>query len=86
MKYLIIGLGNYGTVLAEELTALDMKKVVGVDFNETHVDRLKDKMATSFVVDVTDEVALRVLPIKTVDVVIVAIGENFGLLFVWFHC
>lgn len=77
MKYLIIGLGNYGTVLAEELTALG-HEVVGVDFNETHVDRLKDKMATSFVVDVTDEVALRVLPIKTVDVVIVAIGENFG--------
>lgn len=50
MKYLIIGLGNYGTVLAEELTALG-HEVVGVDFNETHVDRLKDKMATSFVVD-----------------------------------
>lgn len=77
MKYLIIGLGNYGTVLAEELTALG-HEVVGVDFNETHVDRLKDKMATSFVIDVTDEVALSVLPLKTVDVVIVAIGENFG--------
>lgn len=77
MKYLIIGLGNYGTVLAEELTALG-HEVVGVDSDETHVERLKDKMATSFVVDVTDEAALGVLPLKTVDVVIVAIGENFG--------
>ena len=77
MKYLIIGLGNYGAVLAEELTSLG-HEVVGVDSEETHVDRLKDKMATSFVLDVTDELALSVLPLKTVDVVIVAIGENFG--------
>ena len=77
MKYLIIGLGNYGGVLAEELTALG-HEVVGVDQNELHVDRLKDKMAVSFVIDATDEMALQVLPLKTVDVVIVAIGENFG--------
>lgn len=77
MKYLIIGLGNYGGVLAEELTALG-HEVVGVDQNELHVDRLKDKMAVSFVIDATDEMVLQVLPLKTVDVVIVAIGENFG--------
>ena len=35
-------------------------------------------MAVSFVIDATDEMALQVLPLKTVDVVIVAIGENFG--------
>ena len=77
MKYLIIGLGNYGGVLAEELTGLG-HEVVGVDSEELQVDRIKDKLATSFVLDATDELALSVLPLKNVDIVIVAIGENFG--------
>ena len=77
MKYLIIGLGHYGGLLAEELTALG-HEVVGVDKDELHVDRVKDKMATSFVLDATDETALSVLPVKNVDLVIVAVGDNFG--------
>lgn len=76
MKFLIIGLGNYGSVLAEELTVLG-HEVVGVDSTPSRVERLKDKMATSFVMDATDETALPVLPLKSVDVVIVAIGESF---------
>lgn len=35
-------------------------------------------MATAFVIDATDEQSLSVLPLNSVDVVIVAIGENFG--------
>ena len=77
MKYIVIGLGNYGAALVEGLTSLG-HEVVGVDTNELNVDRLKDKMVTSFVLDVTDETALPVLPLKTVDVVVVAIGEDFG--------
>ena len=42
------------------------------------VDSLKDKVATAFVIDATDGQALSVLPLNSVDVVIVAIGENFG--------
>lgn len=77
MKYIVIGLGNYGAVLAEELTSLG-HEVIGVDQNEQNVDRMKDKVATSYALDVTDEAALTVLPLQSVDVVIVAIGENFG--------
>ena len=77
MKYIIIGLGNYGGVLAEELSVLG-HEVIGVDTNEHRVDVLKDKIATSFIIDATDEQSLSVLPLKDVDVVIVAIGENFG--------
>lgn len=77
MKYIVIGLGNYGGVLAEELTALG-HEVIGVDCNELHVDRLKDKIATAFVLDATDELSLSTLPLKKVDIVVVAIGENFG--------
>lgn len=77
MKYLIIGLGNYGGVLAEELTMLG-HEVVGVDSEELQAERYKDKVATTYVLDATDEMALSVLPLNGVDIVIVAIGENFG--------
>lgn len=77
MKYIIIGLGNYGHVLAEELSALG-HEVIGADISESRVDSIKDKVATAFVIDATDELSLSVLPLNSVDIVIVAIGENFG--------
>lgn len=77
MKCIIIGLGNYGSVLAEELTLLG-HEVIGVDSREGKVDQIKEKIATSFIIDATDEQALGILPLKAVDVVIVTIGENFG--------
>lgn len=77
MKYIIIGLGNYGRVLAEELSALG-HEIIGADISESRVDSIKDKVATAFVIDATDEQALSVLPLNSVDIVIVAIGENFG--------
>ena len=77
MKYIIIGLGNYGGVLAEELSMLG-NEVIGVDMNRHHVELLKDKIAASFIMDATDEEALLALPLKEVDVVIVCIGENLG--------
>lgn len=77
MKYIIIGLGNYGAVLAEELTALG-HEVIGADYRDDRVQDLKERIATAFVLDATHEDALGALPVKDVDVVIVAIGENFG--------
>lgn len=77
MKYIIIGLGNYGHVLAEELSALG-HEVIGADISDSRVDSIKNKVATAFVIDATDEQSLSVLPLNSVDVVIVAIGENFG--------
>lgn len=77
MKYIIIGLGNYGTALAEELSGLG-HEVVAVDEDMTKVEAIKDKLAGAFQLDATDRSALRVLPLRDVDIVIVAIGENFG--------
>lgn len=77
MKYIIIGLGNYGHVLAEELSALG-HEVIGADIIPSRVDSVKDKIATAFLLDAADDQALSALPLNTVDVVIVAIGENFG--------
>ena len=74
MKYIIIGLGNYGHVLAEELSALG-HEIIGADISESRVDSIKDKVATAFVIDATDEQSLSVLPLNSVDIVVVAIGE-----------
>ncbi len=77
MKYIIIGLGNFGTVLADEFTNMG-HEVIGADINESRVENIKDKIATAFVLDASDSHALDILPVTTVDAVIVAIGENFG--------
>lgn len=77
MKYIIIGLGNYGHMLAEELAALG-HEVIGADVSASRVDSVKEKIATAFVLNATDGQALSVLPLNSVDIVIVAIGENFG--------
>ena len=69
MKYIIIGLGNYGGVLAEELSLLG-NEVIGVDTDEHRVEMLKDKIAASFILDATEEQAMSLLPLKDVDIVI----------------
>ena len=46
MKYIIIGLGNYGHVLAEELSALG-HEVIGADVSAGRVDSLKEKIGYS---------------------------------------
>ena len=67
MKYIIIGLGNYGHVLAEELSALG-HEIIGADISESRVDSIKDKVATAFVIDATDEQSLSLLPLNIVDI------------------
>lgn len=77
MRYLIIGLGIYGSNLALELTDMG-HEVVGADRNASNVEAIKDNISTAYILDSTDETALSVLPLKNVDLVIVAIGEDFG--------
>ena len=77
MRYLIIGLGIYGTNLAKDLTDLG-HEVIGADIKAPNVDAIKDYIATAYIIDSTEESAIGVLPLKNVDLVIVTIGENFG--------
>lgn len=77
MRYLIIGLGIYGSNLAVDLTNMG-HEVIGADVNASLVESIKDYISTAYIIDSTDEISLSVLPLKNVDLVIVAIGENFG--------
>lgn len=77
MRYLIIGLGIYGTNLATDLTDMG-HEVIGADIAAHKVEAIKDYISTAYIIDSTDEQSLNALPLKNVDLVIVAIGENFG--------
>lgn len=77
MKYLVIGLGNYGYSLAAELAATG-NEVVVADNDQNHIDSIKDKVAAAFLMDVTDEMSLSVLPLHEVDWVVVTLGKSFG--------
>ena len=77
MRYLIIGLGIYGSNLAIDLASMG-HEVIGADMNPTLVEAIKDNISTAYIIDSTDVTSLSVLPFKNVDLVIVAIGENFG--------
>jgi trk system potassium uptake protein TrkA len=77
MKYIIIGLGNFGSSLAEKLTSAG-HEVIGVDKNMTRVEALKERVTHSVCLDSADPEAVLSLPLKNADVVIICIGENEG--------
>lgn len=77
MKFLIIGLGNFGTSLARKLTHLG-HEVIGVDKKFEKVEELKDQIAQAICIDCKYQDAVNNLPLKNTDVVIVAIGEDEG--------
>lgn len=77
MKYIIIGLGNFGSSLAEKLTAIG-HEVIGVDSKMNRVDAYKEKITHTICLDSTDQQAVSQLPLKDTDVVIVCIGEDEG--------
>lgn len=77
MKYIVIGLGNFGSVLATRLTQMG-HEVIGVDDHRSRVDELRDSLSSTILMDASDPDALKTLPLSQVDMVIVAIGENFA--------
>jgi trk system potassium uptake protein len=77
MKYIIIGLGNFGASLAAMLTDRG-HEVIGIDSRMNRVDEHKDLITSTICLDCADMHALSTLPLNEADVVIVAIGEDFG--------
>lgn len=77
MNFVIIGLGNFGASLAKKLTALG-HDVIGVDKDMARVEFFKDTIKNTVSMDITDIHALKTLPLKDCDMVIVCIGHDFG--------
>lgn len=77
MKYIVIGLGSFGSSLAVKLTAAG-NEVMGVDISVNRIETLKEKITHAVSIDCTDPVMAKELPIKDTDVVVVCIGEDKG--------
>ncbi|MEN2435626.1 TrkA family potassium uptake protein [Weeksellaceae bacterium A-14] len=77
MKFIIIGLGNFGGSLAEKLTQQG-NEVIGVDSRDEKVVALKDKLSHTICMNATEQSAITHLPLKNTDVVMVCIGEDEG--------
>ena len=77
MKFLVIGLGNLGRAIAENLTRIG-DEVIGVDLNLHKVEAVKQKISGSVSLDTTDRDALNTLPLSEMDAIFVTYGKNFG--------
>ena len=77
MKVCVIGLGRFGYSVA---TVLADKKieVLAVDSNESIITSIKDQVTQAVCMNVTKESDLRSLGVDEMDIVIVAMGENFS--------
>jgi len=73
--FAVIGLGQFGHAVVEELVSNGMD-VIAIDNNEERVKAIGAILPTCFVADSTNEKALKELGVPEVDSVIVAFGDN----------
>ncbi|MFD2513241.1 NAD-binding protein [Pontibacter locisalis] len=77
MKFIIIGLGYFGSSLSIKLTDMG-HEVIAVDKDLEKVTMYKDRITHTGALDATSIQALSTLPLRETDVVLVGIGEDFG--------
>ncbi|MCU0363725.1 MAG: TrkA family potassium uptake protein [Bacteroidales bacterium] len=77
MKYVVIGLGLFGSKCAENLTAMG-HEVLGIDNDPDILEEYKESFTSVMRMDTTSVNAMKTLPLDDIDAVIVAIGEDVG--------
>ncbi|MBK6932514.1 MAG: TrkA family potassium uptake protein [Saprospirales bacterium] len=77
MKFVIIGLGNFGASLGKRLIE-EGHEVIGVDNNANHTTQLQDSLTYVISTDTTEEQNIAQLPIDEADYAVVSIGEDVG--------
>jgi trk system potassium uptake protein TrkA len=70
----VIGVGKFGTAVALSLESLGYP-VLAIDYDETVIDAIKDKVSFAEIVDATNPEALEETGIKNCDTVIIAVGD-----------
>jgi len=77
MKYIIIGLGHFGSSLGQKLTKMG-HEVIGVDPEMSKVEANKGFMTHAVCMNPSDPEAISSLPVREAEAVIVCIGVNEG--------
>lgn len=77
MKFCVIGVGRFGYHVATTLAEHGMD-VMAIDSKEEVIAAIRDNVTQAICMKVTDENALRSIGIEEMDVIIVAMGENFA--------
>lgn len=78
-RFAVIGLGQFGTSIARELS-MRGAEVLAIDNNEDHIEAVSGEVAYGVTMDATDLKALKAQNIENMDAVIVTIGEDFDAL------
>lgn len=78
MKFIVIGLGNYGETLARRLTEMG-HEIIGADNDAERVQSLSNALAGTICLDARKVNAIESLPLSDADAVIVAIGKDFAV-------
>jgi len=73
--FAVIGLGKFGFHVAKTLAERGME-VIAIDSDEDRVKEISEFVTQAYILDATDEKALREAGIKAVDVAVVSVGEN----------
>ena len=75
-KFAVIGIGYFGRAIALSLSRKGAD-VMAIDTDHERIERISDEVSYAVTLDATDKKALLSQDIRSFDVVIVAIGENF---------
>lgn len=76
MKYCVIGLGIFGKNLCSHLAGLGAE-VLAIDPREENVAAVKDIVSAAVELDFADPAPFAQFPIREMDAVVIAIGDNF---------
>ncbi len=76
MRYVaVIGLGNFGSTVARELTDRGAK-VIAIDKSRERVEAIKESVSYAVALDSIEQSALRSVGIQDVDIAVVCIGDD----------
>lgn len=85
-RFVVLGLGSFGTALAKRLSHNGCK-VTGVDRSKERIDALRDELHEAIYADVTDRQCLAQLLLPTAHAVFISLGENIEpSLLATLHC
>ena len=73
--YAVVGLGTFGREVCRTLMEKG-GKVIAIDNKAALIDRVKNEVTQAILIDTTDEETISRAPLESVDVAIVAIGDN----------